>query len=165
MKKNENDAVLAALKVIAEADPEQLLRPEAVVAAAAEPSSPLNSHFTWDDSVAASQWRLEEARQLIRSVELAYDESWLKGPVPAYVSLTRDRGNKNGGGYRSTPQVLTNPQLRAELLATAKRELEGWVRRHRVLRGFVAQVALAGQIEGILSADELAAASASENAA
>jgi hypothetical protein len=48
------------------------------------------------------------------------------------VSLSTDRGN--GGGYRRTEEVLTNDQLRAELLKTAKQELAGWVRRHKMHR-------------------------------
>ena len=39
--------------------------PEAVVAAARDPGSPLHEHFTWDDSKAAESWRIVEARKLI----------------------------------------------------------------------------------------------------
>ena len=160
MNQDINDQILSQLRAIAQADQEQLLKPEAVVAAASDPASPLHEHFTWDDSVAASKWRLEEARQLIRSVECRYDESWLRGPVPAYVSLMRDRGNRDGGGYRETPVVLSNQQLRNELLATAQTELASWVRRHKILRAYVVTVAQAGGIplEGVLSASEIAAA-------
>jgi len=149
-----NDAVRN--EMLALLDDDGLLKPEAVVAAAANEASSMHKFFTWDDAKAAAKCRLEEARALIRNVECQYDENWLKGPVPAFVSLANDRG-REGGGYRSTPAVLTNNQLRAELIATAKKELESWARRHKVLRGYVLNVLVASGIEptGIFSESEI----------
>jgi hypothetical protein len=42
-----------------------LLEPEQIVEFARNPSTALHSKFTWDDSVAAHQHRLWQARQLI----------------------------------------------------------------------------------------------------
>jgi hypothetical protein len=44
------------------------LTPEAVVQAAAEPSNPMHSSFEWDDTKAGHQFRLVQARTLIRAV-------------------------------------------------------------------------------------------------
>lgn len=41
-----------------------------VVEEAESPDSPLHSHITWDDTIAASKRRLDEARKLIRSVKI-----------------------------------------------------------------------------------------------
>jgi hypothetical protein len=46
------------------------LTPDAVVAAAVDPDSPLHSHFVWDDSEAADLYRIDQARTLIRSVRV-----------------------------------------------------------------------------------------------
>jgi hypothetical protein len=46
------------------------LDPETVVAAAENVKSPLHHLFTWDDSEAARQWRLEQARSIIRLVRI-----------------------------------------------------------------------------------------------
>src|SRR5215471_6270125 len=50
------------------------LRPPDVVAAARPKSDILHVHFTWDDSVAAEEFRIWEARELIRSVRVIHDE-------------------------------------------------------------------------------------------
>lgn len=44
--------------------------PRALLDRAASESSPLHSFFEWDDSVAGKKWRLEQARELIASVEI-----------------------------------------------------------------------------------------------
>jgi hypothetical protein len=44
------------------------LAPEAVVEAARDPASPLHGYFLWDDEAAGHEFRMEQARQLIRSV-------------------------------------------------------------------------------------------------
>lgn len=46
------------------------LEPATVVQAAHHPDHPLHDHFEWDDSVAAHQWRLVQARNLITSIRV-----------------------------------------------------------------------------------------------
>ena len=46
------------------------LTPDAVVKDAKSVSSPLHTHFEWDDDVAANKFRLDQARRLIRSVRV-----------------------------------------------------------------------------------------------
>lgn len=46
------------------------LSPELVVEEAASPDSPLHGYFLWDDEAAGHAFRLEQARQLIRSVKV-----------------------------------------------------------------------------------------------
>lgn len=52
------------------ADPTGRITAEAVVEAASRPDSVLRSLFEWDDSKAAYEHRLEQARGLIRSVRV-----------------------------------------------------------------------------------------------
>lgn len=47
------------------------LTPEIVVDSARHEESPLHDEFDWDDGVAAHQWRIEQARRLIRSVKVS----------------------------------------------------------------------------------------------
>jgi len=49
---------------------EGTLTAEAVVAEAANEWSPLHGHFEWDVETAAHEYRLEQARSLIRSVQV-----------------------------------------------------------------------------------------------
>ena len=48
---------------------------EIVLQAAAKKSSPLHSHFNWDDSSAARQYRLVQAGELIRRIKVQYEVS------------------------------------------------------------------------------------------
>jgi hypothetical protein len=99
-----------------------LLRAADVVEEASLPGSPLHNCFEWDDGAAGYQWRLQQARQLIRvTVEmLPYDEP--RYEVRAFVSLTPDRVVERGG-YRVMTEVLASPSEREQLLADALKEL------------------------------------------
>ena len=46
------------------------LVPEEIVRAAESPMSPLHLCFTWDDALAGHAWRIEQARDLIRTVRV-----------------------------------------------------------------------------------------------
>lgn len=126
------------LQRIKEENGEKLI-PDEVVTAAADRESPLHLYFEWDDSVAGHQYRLTQARQLIRVVETTFPEDKGGGTGPKYVSLASDRREK-GGGYRETVDVLDNAELLAELERTAKRDIEGVLRRYEMLEELVKNV-------------------------
>lgn len=106
-----------------------VLSEESVVDEASKPDHPLHDRFTWDDSEAGRLWRLEEARMLIRSVYVTFEN---KGSEPirvrAYTSLPSDR--MSDGGYRSLSDVMSNKELRKELLAAALSDLEAFQRKY-----------------------------------
>src|SRR5947207_42729 len=84
-----------------------LLRPHDVVKFARDPKTDLHSHFTWDDSKAAAEYRLEQARRIIRvAVVIEPNTSKL---TRAYVSLTGERDRE--GGYRAIAEILDNKTL------------------------------------------------------
>lgn len=96
-----------------------LLQVETVVGwAQAHPTSALHASFTWDNDVAGHQFRLWQARQLI-AIHIINVEG-----VRQLVSLSIDRTNQQGGGYRDLNTVLAAPAMREMLLADALRELE-----------------------------------------
>jgi hypothetical protein len=134
------------MEKIAEDHPEGLLTAESVVGAAADPASPLHLFFEWDDSAAAAEYRLFQARSLIRKVRVTNPADLNAEPIPKFVSLMDDR-QREGGGYRETAQVLANDELIAQLEATAKKELESWVHRHAMLTGLCKAVAEAAGID------------------
>jgi hypothetical protein len=99
-----------------------LLQPETVVESARPASSPLHSRFEWDNTVAGQQYRIWQARQLIRvSVEIIIPS--MEKPTDVFVSLSTDR-EKESGGYRIMVDVLTDKQMRQQMLADALAELE-----------------------------------------
>lgn len=106
-----------------------ILRPGDVVEYARDQKTALHELFEWDDGKAAEEYRLEQARQVIRcTVHLIEDE---QPPVRAYVSLQDDR--KAGNSYRSIEEVLASPKLREALLSQALREANSWQKRYERL--------------------------------
>ena len=79
------------------------LLPEVVVEAARNPNSLLHGYFTWDDGEAAEQFRLQEARALIRRVKVQVIRS--DNAVVYVPSFTRP---VTGAGYQSTQSVTVN---------------------------------------------------------
>ena len=121
--------------------PDKLLTAEDVVKEAANPSSPLHDYpgFLWDDDQeAAHKYRLSVARQLIRQITIVYKESPVK-PLPKYVSLVQDR-QRPGGGYREIKEVICSTQLLQQLEDTAKKDIEGVLRRYEILKDFCAKI-------------------------
>lgn len=108
-----------------------VLVPEHVVEAARSEDSPLHSRFTWDDSEAAHQYRLVQARALIRV--RVFTEPQTASTVRAYVSLKRDRYNGESGGYREIRQVLKVKELREELLAEAMEDMKAFEAKYHAL--------------------------------
>jgi hypothetical protein len=100
-----------------------LLKVDMVVDAARNPRSPLHSHFEWDDTVAAEQYRREQARYLIQKCNITI-ESREAVVVRAFVSLPSDRSG--AGGYRLTEHVINQPDLRAQLFADINAQIKSW---------------------------------------
>ncbi len=112
-KKKQIAEELAALASRGRLDPRRV-----VEWAQSHRSSALHSCFEWNDGKAAAQYRLWQARELIVSVEVVY-ENGRKQQV--YVSPVVTRGE---GGYRRLVDVLSEPEMRAHFLAQALAELE-----------------------------------------
>jgi hypothetical protein len=97
-----------------------LLRPGDVLAAAKSNHHPLHKKFCWDDTKAAQEYRLWQARELIMSVRVVYEADEHQIPYRMFVSLTSDR---KGSGYREVISVLRHDDRRAEMLQDAINEL------------------------------------------
>jgi hypothetical protein len=106
-----------------------ILRPADVVDFAKNEETALHSQFTWDDSEAATNYRLWQARAIIRlSVTIIGTDT---EPVRALVSLSTDR--TRGGGYRSIEAVMADEADREQLLNDALMELTRAKRRYKSL--------------------------------
>lgn len=108
-----------------------LLRPESVVEYASNPNTALHSCFTWDDTEAAREHRIWQARQVIRVV-IKQMPRMDEEPMRVYVSLKSDR-NEEGGGYRTLVSVMSDAERRQELLSQAMEEAKEWRRKYRML--------------------------------
>ena len=100
----------------------------AVVDFARDPSTALHARFDWDDSVAAEKWRLEQARTIIARVKITFDHR-PNVQVRAWVSLPQDRVTDEPS-YRATVNVMSDSDLRQQLLSSVKDELVRLRRKH-----------------------------------
>ena len=88
------------------------LTPELVVRAAQAKSSPLHDYFDWDDKIAGARWRLEQARELIRSVKIDITTSTVTIPAPLFI---RDPNmSSDDQGYMSVVRLRSDQQMARE---------------------------------------------------
>lgn len=113
-------------KIAAECEGE--LAPRAVVEAARKPRHPLHQHFEWDDTIAAEQYRIDQARNLIRVVRVIDTEA-TEGTTRAFISINA----KEGVSYRAVADVKQSADLQLAVMAQADRDLEAFTRRYREL--------------------------------
>lgn len=108
-----------------------------VVGAARSPLSPMHSIFEWDDTEAAKEYRLEQARRLLRHISVTIITP-KGGEVTTRLTVTTETaGNPRKKHYTSTEYALSDPELRAEVLRTALMELTAFRRKYAELSELV----------------------------
>ena len=105
------------------------ITPQIVVEAARKEKSVLHSYFDWNDTTAAFQYRLEQARRLIRTWVYILPQKPQR-PMRVMVSLSEDRGED---GYRRLADVMGDVELREKLLIEAKRDMSYFRRKYAML--------------------------------
>lgn len=93
------------------------LTAEAVVEAARPKSSPLHDAFEWSDSKAAREYRLEQARCLIRSIEICVTHGKSEVVTRAWAFLPSKQS------YAPMVEAMGSDVTRDEILGEAKKEL------------------------------------------
>ena len=109
------------------------LRAEDVVEFAKNEAPALHGAFEWDDTEAARQHRLSQARKIIRISVQVLPTTRGNVTVPVYVSLTSDRVQA-GGGYRRLEDVMADTDLRQQFLDQALAEFERVQRKYQNLQ-------------------------------
>lgn len=92
--------------------------PEQIVEAAREESTELHKCFTWDDTIAAENWRKHQARVLVAQLVVKTETSD-KEPVAVRVIASTAARNE----YKPVVKLLEVEQDYADLLARATKEL------------------------------------------
>lgn len=72
------------------------LTPDAVLHDASRPDSPLHDLFEWDNERAAHEYRLEQARAAIRTVEYRIVRNAVTYTAPRYVPDPSKQGRRQG---------------------------------------------------------------------
>lgn len=119
------------------------ITPQDVLDDAKNPNSPLHSFFEWSDSEAAQQYRLQQARGLIRAVVAVYTSD--DAPAQrqkAYVHIADNQAPH----YRETTHALSQKKTRELVLKRAWQELQQWKARYKDLAEFAR---LVGVIEAL----------------
>ncbi len=141
-KRADPQKIGVALTKISDAHKGKLL-PKMVVDEARAPNHVLHRHFEWNNEVAAEAYRLDQARALIRCIDMVDDED--ERPKPAFLSIA----DKAGTSYRTVGEVLASSDLQMLALKQAERDFEAHEKR---LRAFSDLCAAIRDIRGRISA-------------
>lgn len=108
--------------------------PEQIVERATDEASELHKCFTWDDSIAAQNWRKQEARN-IRYFLRVVDES--KPDAPQYHAFYFTGG---ADGYKTAARTFTMPDEYEALLKRAKAELIAFSKKYKMLKDDLGEI-------------------------
>jgi hypothetical protein len=127
-----NQKVISVLKKLYKQN-DGILTAETVIEAAKPSDSPLHSWFTWDDTEAAHQWRLHQARMMLRVVVQMLPSKHGEETNRIFVSLSPDR-QLGGGGYKTMVDVLSDDEMRNQLLEDAIEDMKRFRQKYQQLK-------------------------------
>ena len=97
----------------------------------------LHGYFEWRNKVAGARWREQQARHLIGSIVVTYENH---NPVREYQNVTvkYEPGPDDGAieqvrAYVSTEEALSDPVMRKQILMRALNESKSWRKRYSSL--------------------------------
>lgn len=122
----EKDIVAQELRRISQRD--GVLKPNAVVEEARADNSPIHELFDWNDSTAGEKYRLWQARQLIATIKVEYNDK----KVDAYYNVQAEVVPQQG--YYSLEQVVSSEQIYKDVLAQAIKELRYWHDKYKDIK-------------------------------
>ena len=94
--------------------------PNDVVRDARKEDSPFHAGFEWDNRTAANEWRLEQARLIIRSIRVVIvDEKGKEKQHRVHVHCYTIDEEDGNDGYVTLEKLKENPGLRQQALWTA----------------------------------------------
>ena len=111
----------------------QRLTPAAIVAEASDDTHPLHGCFEWDDSLAAEQHRLWQARMLIRSVRVQYNQH---APQNLFVHVKLHHQQQH---YQQITALLERPVEYVAALGESRRKLEAAAKAFDELKNLASQ--------------------------
>ena len=105
-----------------------ILLPEDIIEESKDTDSVLHGVFTWDNEVAAIEWRKEQARCLIRNIRVVVTNKEVKTVVRAYVNVRSSPGEFRS--YQPTMEIINNDEAYKDLLEQAKGEMNDFVSKY-----------------------------------
>lgn len=120
------------------------LKAQIIVDAARPKESPLHTLFTWDDKYAAELYRREEARNMLRKIEVVIDgEEPQRMFINVVETISEDEEER---AYVTTARVLSDAVLTRQVLARAYDEMRTFREKYGHFKE-LAKVADAAQSE------------------
>ena len=128
------DIAYNVLNEIREANDGELI-PEDIIKKAKLKKSPIHKAFNWDNESAANEHRLEQARNMSRSLNIIYTDmpdkplKWL-----SVVTVANTKGKSPSRKvYKSTEDILKDPLNRDEILTRAINEALSYRKKYHML--------------------------------
>lgn len=103
----------------------------AVVEAARPEDSPIHAQFEWDDSAAAEQFRIAQARRLVRSIEVVTVAGPVTERIPAFERVVIDKTVDPTPRYWNSQVVWSRANLAEQVVQRLYRETQALERRLR----------------------------------
>jgi hypothetical protein len=107
------------------------LTPGQIIKAAREPESAMHPLFEWNDTAAAQQYRLEQARLLLRSVTVSVETNDGARTVRAFVTYTpADAPEGSREVYTGVEMARADSKIADQIIERAWDELLAWKARY-----------------------------------
>ena len=103
---------------------------EQVVEAARSHRSSLHRYFEWDDTLAAEQHRLSQARYYLRFVDIVIETEDGGRQTRAWHQVVIHREDGDQRAYVHSLEISQDEDYTEQVVAKALRELQGWKRRY-----------------------------------
>ncbi len=113
--------------------------PKIVLEDARSNSSPLHDYFTWDDTVAAERYRLSQANYLLRSISITIISNGETVPIRAFYNIKvsdEEEESLTQSVYVNFDRVVSDKEVRRQVLEAAYKELLGWKERFKQYKEF-----------------------------
>lgn len=99
--------------------------PENVLEESEDTSSVLHGIFCWDDTTAAKNYRLIQAKKLIANIKIIIINEKVEVPIRAYVNVRKESGAYRT--YEPIHEVIHNDVAYKDLLLQSKAEMNSFV--------------------------------------
>ena len=118
-----------------------VITPRMIVDASSNDSTRLHGFFEWDDAEAADKHRLDQARSLLRSIEVYYqlEPSEESKPLRAMYSVVDEDDERV---YVSLDTVIRSDVYREQVIKKAQKEMRSWACKYRQYKELSAVVEL-----------------------
>lgn len=126
-----------------------IVTPEHLLADAQEITSPLHDFFEWANDVAAHEWRLRQARYLLRSIHVIIkreDGQEEEARALYNVHVSPPDSEASFSVYVAIQRIIDESDLRQQIIEKALRSLMTWQKRYRQYKEFASVFAA---IEGV----------------